>query len=304
MIKSFTFTNYLGEPLTVTLTEVEPSHGLLIRSVEGLGPVKADIKRTNFVTRDGSKFNSARREERNIVIDFIFTGTDIEAVRQLTYKYFPEKRYITVLVEADHRTAEAYGYVEHNEPNIFSDQEGTQISIICDDPNFYSAGIMSDQSTDFFGAKPLFEFPFENNSLTEKLIEFGSIDFYKERVVSYYGDADVGIIIEIHFLGAAGNIVIYNTETRETMRLNLSKIQSITGNPIMAGDDIIISTLRDKTYVQLLREGVYTNVLNILDRQSDWLQLTQGDNVFAFTAESGENNIQIRIKNRVVFRGI
>lgn len=304
MVKSFTFTNYLDKSLKVTLKEAEPDHGLLIRSVDGLGPVRAQINDTELVTIDGAKFNSARRLKRNIVINFIFTGPDIESVRYNTYEYFPEKKYIEVLVETDTRLAIAYGYIEFNEPTIFSDQEGAQVSIICEDPNFYAADENGNHRTKFFGITPLFEFPFSNESLTEKLIEFGSIEMYKERVVPYDGDVEIGIIIKIHFLGNAGNLTIYNLDTRETMILMLSKIQSITGTAIVAGDDLIISTVRNDPYIHLLRGGVLTNVLNILDKHSTWFELTKGNNTFAFVAESGENNLQFIIENRVVYRGV
>lgn len=304
MIKSFTFTNYLGESLTVTLKEAEPSHGLLIRSVEGLGPVVAQINGTETVTIDGSKHNSARRQDRNIVIDFIFTGVDIEAVRQLTYKYFPEKKYITVAVEADHRIAEAYGYVEHNEPNIFSNEEGAQISIICHDPNFYSIEGSGKQITNLFGIIPLFEFPFENNSLTEKLIEFGEIPDSSERLVVYNGEVETGFLIKIHFLGPVSDLTLYNTLTREKMILNLNAITLIMGSPIQQGDDITISTVRDNRYVTFFRSGTFKNALNIVDKNADWFELNQGDNFFAFTSNGDEKNIQITIENKIVYRGI
>lgn len=304
MVKAFTFTNYLDKSVKVTLKEAEPDHGLLIRSIDGLGPVHAQLNSTELVTIDGSKFNSARRLKRNIVINFIFVGADIEAVRYRTYEYFPEKKYITVLAETDTRSAIAYGYVEYNDPTIFSKAEGCQVSIICDDPNFYAMDGNQLQKTDFFSITPLFEFPFSNESLTEKLIEFGSIELYKEKVITYYGDVEVGILIRVHFLGPAGDMTIYNLDTRETMKLKLSAIQTLTGMDISAGDDIIISTVRNEPYVHLIRGGVMINVLNILDKHSTWFELRYGDNLFAFVADSGENNIQLMIENRTVYRGV
>ena len=66
MIYSFTITNYLGDTIKLTLREPALS-GFLIKSVTGLGPVKANINTTEVATNDGSKFNSARLTQRNIV---------------------------------------------------------------------------------------------------------------------------------------------------------------------------------------------------------------------------------------------
>ena len=59
MIHSFAITNYLGDRIKLDLREPEFS-GFLIKSVTGLGPVKATVNTTEVVTNDGSMFNSAR----------------------------------------------------------------------------------------------------------------------------------------------------------------------------------------------------------------------------------------------------
>jgi hypothetical protein len=66
MIKSVTVTNYLGESIKMELGFPEKS-GFLIQNIDGLGPGKATINLTQFATSDGSLFNSAKLNERNIV---------------------------------------------------------------------------------------------------------------------------------------------------------------------------------------------------------------------------------------------
>ncbi len=53
------------------------------------------------------------------------------------------------------------------------------------------------------GVQPAFEFPFENNSLTENLLEFGEIRLDTRAELNYEGDADTGVVINIHFNGAS-----------------------------------------------------------------------------------------------------
>ena len=194
--------------------------------------------------------------------------------------------------------------MESTEPNIFSSQEGTSISIICPDPFFYSAGEDGNNVTDFYSIDPMFEFPFSNESLTEPLLVFGEIQIKTEGVITYYGDAEIGVTIYIHAIGPASNINIYNTETREVMKIDTVKLQKLTGKGIVASDDIVINTSKGDKSITLIREGVSYNILNCLDKNTDWFTLAKGDNIFAFTADSGVTNLQFRIENKVIYEGV
>lgn len=307
MIYSFTITNYLGDTIKLTLREPALS-GFLIKSVTGLGPVKANINTTEVATNDGSKFNSARLTQRNIVFQMVFVdtlnGESIEDIRQKSYKYFPTKKNVDIIIETDNRYVKTTGYVESNEPNIFSSQEGAQISIICPDPYFYTAGDNGDIVTEFYSIAPMFEFPFSNESLTDPMIVFSEIQSRAAGVITYYGDTEIGIMIRIHALGEATNIAIYNTDTREVMRIDTDKIKKITGKGLTVSDDIIINTAKGNKSITLLREGVSYNILNCLGKNPDWFTLTKGDNVFAFTAETGITNLQFRVENKIIYEGV
>ena len=307
MIYSIVVTNYLGDRIKLELGKPDVS-GFLIKSVTGLGPVKATVNTTEVVTNDGSMFNSARLSQRNIVFQIVFVdtvyGETIEDVRQKSYKYFLAKKSVEIIIETDNRYVRTSGYVESNEPNIFSSQEGTQISIICPDPYFYSAGEDGNNVTNFYSIDPMFEFPFSNESLDEPLLVFGEIQIKTEGVITYHGDSEIGVMIYIHAIGPATNINIYNTETREVMRINTEKISSLTGKGIVASDDIVINTAKGEKSITLIREGVSYNILNCLDKNTDWFMLAKGYNIFAFTADSGVTNLQFRVENKVIYEGV
>lgn len=307
MIYSIVVTNYLGDRIKLELGKPDVS-GFLIKSITGLGPAKANVNTTEVSTSDGSLFNSARLSQRNIVLDMVFINTvygeSIEDLRQKSYKYFPLKKSVELTIETDNRYVKTTGYVESNEPNIFSSQEGTQISIICPDPYFYSAGEDGNNVTNFYSIDPMFEFPFSNESLDEPLLVFGEIHIKTEGVITYHGDSEIGVMIYIHAIGPATNINIYNTETREVMRINTEKISSLTGKGIVASDDIVINTAKGEKSITLIREGVSYNILNCLDKNTDWFTLAKGDNIFAFTADSGVTNLQFRIENKVIYEGV
>ena len=304
MIKSITVTNYLGDSIKLVLARPEES-GFVVTSVTGLGSGKANINTTEIATTDGDLFNSARLQKRNIVISLKYLWKDsIEDVRQLSYKYFPIKKKLTLLIETDNRSAEIDGYTESNEPDIFSKEEGSDVSIVCPNPFFYSAGKDGINTTIFYGVEPLFEFPFSNESLYECLLEMGRIQNQTEKTIVYSGDAEIGVTIAIHAIGEARNITIYNTGTREIMRIDTDKLKAFTGSGIIPGDEIIICTVKGQKSITLLRNGKTTNILNCLDKNADWFQLAKGDNIFAYTVEEGRANLQFRIENRIVYEGV
>lgn len=301
MIKSITVTNYLGDSIELVLARPELS-GFAIKSITGLGPGKANINTTELSTTDGGLYNSARLPARNIVISLEYLWLDsIEEIRQKSYKYFSIKKKVKLSFLTDNRQAEIEGYVESNDPTIFSKNEGSDISIVCPNPFFYS---VEKDTTVFSGVDPMFEFPFGNESLVEGLLEMGSIRNSPDRVVVYNGDAETGMTISIQAIGEVENIAIYNIGTREVMRIDTDKLRTFTGSGIVAGDEIIICTVPGSKSITLRRNGVDSNILNCLDRDSDWLKLSKGDNVLAYTAEKGSNNLHFSIENNVVYEGI
>lgn len=307
MLKDVTITNYLGKSVTYSFEgpTLEDESGLLITEIEGLGPVKATVNMTQLATADGDIFNSSRLNGRNIVIKARFTyANTIEDARLLSYKFFPIGHKLTFHIETDNRIAETEGYVESNEPDIFSDESDMQVSVLCESPFFLSVSDDGKQQTNFSAVESMFEFPFSNESLEEKLIVFGKIVNKKENTVYYEGDAETGCIIHLHAIGEVRMIDIYNIKTAEHMGIDTDKIATLTGSGLIYGDDITISTIKGKKSITLLRNGVTYNILNALAKNVDWFQLARGDNLFAFTCEYGEENLQFMIESQIVYEGV
>lgn len=301
MIKTITVTNDKSESVVLDLRSPEQS-GFFIRGITGLGPVKADINTTESLSFDGSQYNSARLTQRNIVFDIGFLEKPtIEDVRLLSYKYFPIKRRITIEVETDNRTLRTIGYVESNEPSIFSKDEGSTISVICPDAYFRS---LATTVVNFSSITSQFEFPFSNESLTENLIVFSDLEVDPQSNVVYTGEAPVGFRMYIHVTGPVGTFTVYNLGTREYMVLDADILEALTGSALIAGDEIIISTVKGDKYVTLIRDGEYLNILNALGPDSTWFTLSRGDNVIYYVAESGEANLQFRIEFEIVYEGV
>lgn len=305
MIQSLTVTNYLGESLTIPMMNSE-STGFILHDMTGLGPPTASVNTSKVATKDGSKYNSARAEERNIVLPMYFAPIPtIEDARHRSYKYFPLKKPVILAFKTDNRECQIVGYVETNEPDICSDREGCQVSIICPNPYFSS---IHDTVTSFSGVEAAFEFPFSNEDgldTTNPHIEFGKIVVKAENIVRYGGDAESGVQIRIAASATVKNITIYNVDTRGTMHIYHDKLVALTGSGIVKGDEIIITTDKGSRSVTLLRNGKSTNILNAIDpRNDEWFSLTKGDNIFAYTADEGSDYLMFVVDHTTLYEGI
>lgn len=302
MIKGLIITNHNGDSLELDLFHPEWS-GLIIDNIEGMGPPKANVNYNEVATIDGGIFTSSRCTARNIVITLsMMFDPLIEDARLRAYKYFPIKKPISIELITDYRHAIAYGYVESNQPTVFTDHETTQISIICPDPWFYEI----EQSVYVFsGVDPMFEFPFSNESLIENLIEFGNIREDNRSTIDYKGDVDTGVLITCHVMtGIVENLVLWNVETREHMRIDTTKIKKLTDIQFSQGDDIVINTKTGEKSIQLLHDGKYYNIISCIEKDADWFKLTTGYNTFTFVADHGANGMLMTITYRNAYGGV
>ncbi len=307
MIYSFKITNDLGESMLLTLTRPEAS-GLIINSVDGLGPPKATINTTEVVTWDGSFFNSARAQQRNIVFHLRYMWHPlIEDARHKSYKYFPLKSKVDIEVITDRRHLHTFGYVESNQPNIFSKESGGDISIICPD-SYWSS--LETAITDFSSIDAAFEFPFSNESLTEKLILFGEIVISQEEIIRYEGEVETGVIITIVVGGETNMVDIINVRTREEMHIDTDIIAQITGQTspsgygLFSGDVIKISTIKGDKYATLLREGTTYNIRNALGLFPPWFTIVRGDNSFAYRTETDLPTLLFSLEAYDLYEGV
>lgn len=114
------------------------------------------------------------------------------------------------------------------------------------------------------------------------LIEFSEILVETEKDIINSGDVETGVEIYLRARGPLTNPTIYNVDTNEYFKLNLSMVK---------GDVVYINTKKKQKTVQLTRNGVTTNIIGQLVSGSTWFTLNPGDNLFMTTAQTNPENL-------------
>lgn len=283
MIRSVKLENEFGDSI-----ELIGNPYYKVTNIEGLNPAAATINTSSNGIYDGSRFDSSKVNNRNIVITLVVEDP-VETNRIALYNYVKPKRYIRFYYKNDIRDVYIDGRVETCEVNPFSQKTTVQISIICPQPYFY------DVNTDiisFSGTINLFEFPF---SIPVEGVPFSEILTNQMKSVSNIGDIETGLIFEIE---ATGNIVeptIYNIDTLERMTLN---------EELLAGDKLTIDTRNRNKSIKLERDGITTNLINKMSRDSTWLNVAMGVNTFTYKTVYGDENTNLTLYYTNLFQGV
>lgn len=314
MIYSVSVLNPSNDELIMELTNPEKS-GFSIRHIDGIGPTKSNINVYDVPSIDGGLFNSARTQARNIVIklgyEWIKTGDHdtptIEDARHLSYKFFPLKRNVRLEFITDYRTLYIDGYIESNEPDIFSKDEVTTISIICPDPNFYA----SDTNYGYinYANQNGFESPFDNNSLDEDLIEFSSMVNSNSCKIDYEGDNITGVKLELFFKywypkSQQMTISFINKIKSTVIYVDPNRIFRTSEHNICPGSRLIINGKPGHKSVEFQRFEETYNVFNAVTLANDWPILYPGENTVVLRAGGSVEAIKGRVIYNTLYDGV
>lgn len=294
MIHSITVINPLNESLELVLSNPESS-GLIISSIDGLGPAKASVHLSDLATDEGSTDNGAKLETRNIVISLRFLAKPtIEEIRLKTYRFFPIKQLVKIIIKTDNRECYTIGRVESNVPNIFSKEEGCQISILCPDPYFYDIKETNLDNLSFDDTRRYgFMIPIYNNSIIindgeyinqgRKMTLLNNTNAPEKLEFEYNGDIETNCIVKVAF-----NITPpYNGRVSIILNDKEIIISSTLGsgaNPrvMTAPGEITIDTNKNNkkiTYNDI--NGYIPNMLKFTEMPINWLTIKPGKNTLS-----------------------
>ena len=275
--------NERGERLELTNN---PDFDVL--AVYGLNPAPAVINTTPISGIDGTRYNSARIGERNVVISLNIRG-DIEDNRIKLYKYFMVKKPIRIFYKNEHFDVYIDGYVDMFENDFFTMLQQPQISILCPNP-FWKSSIETE--IDFDSVTALFEFPFDIDAEGIPFSELGEV----QTIYFNAGNVETGGIIT--FTALADNVInptFYNVTNNTFFGVEVTMEQS---------DMIVINTQKGEKSVYLLHDGTKTSLMNNRTAGSSWIVFEPGINEIQYDAYSGSSALRCTLSCVQMFEGV
>lgn len=294
MISEISSTTKSGERLTIELRDPYSS-GIAIKEITGLGPVKADLSMDRYALIDGAFLKGVRVGTRNVVLTLIPWGEDIQQLRRKLYKYFRVSETISLEVITDWVSAKSNFIVESVEPNIFSERQEIQVSLIGLDPYWRASSSQIQKVVGFNDIVPSFEFPFFSQE-NYKLL-FGDMTNSTGKDIRYLGDTASGATITFTFNGTVGNLIISNTTYDETMSI-------AKAGQFYAGEQLVVDTRSGKKSITHMAGGKISYISGALAPGSEWIQMHPGINTIALQYAGGSEDLSVSIEYETLYRGI
>lgn len=245
------------DPLVLNVIDRPETDQFEMRNIDGLGPVKAAVNTTPLGSIKGSSFSGTSVAERNLVftlgLDPDWDTWTVSKLRRLLDKFFmPEQSIRFVFETMEFSPVEISGYVESNEPNIFSKDPEQQISVICPSPDFVSVA------------------PIQINGFTDG----------DPVEIDYQGNVETGISVTVDH-SPTGNAEIVTIHSGE---VNFVVDAIVNPNNYMAMQSIPGSKyVRNYTFPG----NVQTNLLNNVYPGSEWIKLYPGVQEFYVLVNNG-----------------
>lgn len=278
LLKSLKVTNSRGSTLNLPLEDI--SAGFFIKDIEGLGPVKATLVSSSFANLDGAQYHSSRREARNLVIKLglepDYSESSVRELRTKLYNFFMPKTKAKLEFSLFDKFSESVltqyldlqieGRIEAFEPDIFSKDPAVDMTLLCFEP-------------DFIDPEPV-------------VVEGSTVDDLTEFALEYSGTAETGVKFTIMPDRELTEFTIYHRPPDESLRTLYFE------HPLVAGDEVEISSIIGSKYVILTRDGVESHILYALSPQSNWIEIFTGENDFRVYAEGDPVPFKIEYTNK------
>ena len=249
MIQGIEVVNQQGTVLPLSL--IEPEDGYIIKDIQGLDPVPAEIVSGSFANSDGEQFQSSRRGKRNIIVKldlrYDYGGMSVGELRAGLYGYFMPKMEILLRFFDDLiGVVEIRGTVESFSAPLFVQEPEATISILCFD-------------SDFVDPNPT-------------IITGSTNGTYIETTINYKGTVETGIVLRVLPNRSLSEITL-NHRTPD----NVDSSLPFVGN-LVSGDQLIISTIPGKKGGTLVRDFAERSVLYGISPFAHWITLKPGEN--------------------------
>jgi len=260
-----------GDLLSLPLDD--DSSGFRVADVQGLDPVKANLVSSSFANMDGEEYQSSRREARNIKLQIELdpdpeAGDTVYGLRKQIYKFFMPKSEVTFrFYMSDGLEVDIVGRVETCETAMFTQEPAVDISVMCFKPDLYE--------------------------LTPELVEGTTTSGDVPITIDYAGSIETGIQLTLLVDRSLPDFSVYHVPPNDE-----TKTMDFDNFPLIAGDVLVISTVRGAKGATLTRAGTTTSVLYGISPQSNWIELQPGTNTIRVAAEGADIPLTIQYINK------
>lgn len=251
MLKQFDVTTRRGTSLSFEMQENDS--GYQVADIDGLDPVKATLVSTSFAGWDGVQFQSAKRDPRNIKIkldlhpDFV-TDTFTTLRKRLNSYFMPKSEVTLRFYETTGLYVDIKATVESLSAPLFAEDPDVEISLMAFQPDFVDPKMVT--------------------------LAGNTVSTTTNTPINYPGTIETGTVLTLNVNRTLAAFSIYNTgEDGVLHQLDFS-------GSLLAGDQLVISSLKGAKGITLTRSGVSSSLLYGRSAQSSWIELMEGINQF------------------------
>lgn len=265
----------------------------LLADCDGLYGIENNVSVSDNTMTDGATYQGSVAKKRNIVLT-LKTKENHRLGRYELYQLFSQGTKGTLNYVEDGTERAINYYVEKIDVDSVKNVRTAIVSLICPDPFFEAT---SDTELTMAGWKSDWEFAHEFVSTGE---EFGHRVQEKIKTIdNTSGAKGIGLTIEIYANGQITNPQITHIESGEFIKVGT------TSNPLnlVSGDVLTITTQTNNKKVKLTHGGTTTEINEYLDEDSEFIQLQAGLNDIGYSAESGEDNMTVKLIYREKYLG-
>lgn len=273
--EKFIYENELGHQIEISIWS-----SFFIQNIDGISGLKNTIYSNKGMNQDGSTYTGSTLDNRNIVIqgsilkdkeinrNLLLSTVNPKLKAKLIYINRDIKKYVDCIVE----TA----------PIVNKDiNPKFQVSLLCPNP-FWKDLINTKVNIALW--KGDFHFPLIIPM--GKGITMGHREPSLIVNVNNTGQVKTGMLIEFCARGTLKNPSLFNVNTREFIKINKGMI---------AGEKITVNTNFGNKRIENYLNGITTNILNLIDLDSTFLQLDIGDNLLRYNADQNLDNLEVNI---------
>lgn len=287
-MEKITFINSKGQSV-----ELGNDGPFILTKFEGTGAVNVNIQTQKSPFQDGETYIDNTLEPRSLSIEIMVLAEDKEEMMKnrrkllqvfnpklgegrLIYEYGNIKREIKAISELAPVFPDAGDFKDTMQPGL--------IQLYCPNPFWLDTFIESEEMADWVGG---LRFPLQLPMM------FAGRSSRQHTVIHNAGDVDTPIVFE--FFGPATNPVVTKIDTGEYIKVN---------REIAANEKLVITTEfgNKKVILRNLDTEEEINAFSWIDLGSTFFQLSPGDNLISYSADSGQETakVWIRWRNRYV----